>query len=122
MIDGGDCGVIGGMKIGRGNRSTRRKPDPAPFCPPQIPLDQTRARTRCPYVTYVLNTKILIFLNILNGIKIELCFKRHIYLYPPFSLCCVLGRPREEKNMKTIYHIPIFQIAKHVIPSLFSHS
>jgi hypothetical protein len=46
MIDEGDCGVIGGMKIGRGNRSTRRKPAPAPFCPPQIPLDQTRARTR----------------------------------------------------------------------------
>jgi hypothetical protein len=46
MIDEGDCGVIGGMEIGRGNRSTRRKPAPAPFCPPQIPLDQTRARTR----------------------------------------------------------------------------
>jgi hypothetical protein len=35
-----------GMKIGRGNLSTRRKPAPAPLCPPQIPLDQTRARTR----------------------------------------------------------------------------
>jgi hypothetical protein len=32
--------------IGRGNRSTRRKPAPAPLCTPQIPLDQTRARTR----------------------------------------------------------------------------
>jgi hypothetical protein len=42
----GDCGAIGGMKIGRGNRSTRRKPAPAPLCPPQIPHDQTRARTR----------------------------------------------------------------------------
>jgi hypothetical protein len=30
------------MKIGRGNRSTRRKPAPAPLCPPQIPLYQTR--------------------------------------------------------------------------------
>jgi hypothetical protein len=39
-------GAIGGMKIGRGNRSTRRKPAPAPLCPPQIPLYQTRARTR----------------------------------------------------------------------------
>jgi hypothetical protein len=29
------------MKIGRGNRSTRRK-----SAPPQIPLDQTRAQTR----------------------------------------------------------------------------
>jgi hypothetical protein len=46
MIDEGDCGAIGGMKIGRGNRSTRRKHDPAPLCPPQIPLDQTRAWTQ----------------------------------------------------------------------------
>jgi hypothetical protein len=36
----GDCddGEFGGMKIGRGNRSTRRKPAPAPLCPPQILL------------------------------------------------------------------------------------
>jgi hypothetical protein len=46
MIDDGDCGEIGVMKIGRGNRSTRRKPAPAPLCPPQIPHGQTRARTR----------------------------------------------------------------------------
>jgi hypothetical protein len=32
---------FGGMKIDRGNRSTLRKPAPAPLCPPQIPLDQT---------------------------------------------------------------------------------
>jgi hypothetical protein len=43
MTDEDDCGAIGGMKIGRGNRSTRRKPAPAPLCPPQIPYDQTRA-------------------------------------------------------------------------------
>jgi hypothetical protein len=34
-----DDGEFGGMKIGRRNRSTRRKPAPAPLCPPQIPLD-----------------------------------------------------------------------------------
>jgi hypothetical protein len=45
MIDEGDCGAISGMKISRGNRSTRRKPAPAPLCPPEIPHDQTRART-----------------------------------------------------------------------------
>jgi hypothetical protein len=33
MIDEDDCGGIGGIKIGRGNRSTRRKPAPAPLCP-----------------------------------------------------------------------------------------
>jgi hypothetical protein len=43
----GNCedGEFGGMKIGRGNRSTRIKPAPVPLCPPQIPLDQARART-----------------------------------------------------------------------------
>jgi hypothetical protein len=40
MIDEGDCGAIGGMKIGIGNRSTLRKPTPVPLCPPQIPHDQ----------------------------------------------------------------------------------
>jgi hypothetical protein len=37
----GDCedGEFGGMKIGRGNRSTRRKSAPAPLRPPQTPLD-----------------------------------------------------------------------------------
>jgi hypothetical protein len=45
MIDEGDCGAIGRMKIGRETRSTRRKPAPAPLCPPQIRHDQTRTRT-----------------------------------------------------------------------------
>jgi hypothetical protein len=39
MIGDGDCGEIGEMKIGKGNRSTRRKPAPAPLCPLQIPND-----------------------------------------------------------------------------------
>jgi hypothetical protein len=30
--------IFGGMKIGRGNRSSRRKPESAPLFPPQIPL------------------------------------------------------------------------------------
>jgi hypothetical protein len=33
-----DDGEIGGMMIGRGNRSTRRKPAPVPVCPPHNPL------------------------------------------------------------------------------------
>jgi hypothetical protein len=44
MIDNGDCGAIGGMKIGRRNRSTWRKPAPVPLCSPQIPHDQTPAQ------------------------------------------------------------------------------
>jgi hypothetical protein len=46
MIDDGDCGAVDGMKIGRGNRSTRRKLAPAPLCPPQISRDLTWARTQ----------------------------------------------------------------------------
>jgi hypothetical protein len=45
-IDDGDCGAIGGMKIGRENRSTWRKPAPVPLCAAQMPHDMTRARTR----------------------------------------------------------------------------
>jgi hypothetical protein len=32
-----DDGEIGGMMIGRGNRSTRRKPAPVLLCPPHTP-------------------------------------------------------------------------------------
>jgi hypothetical protein len=39
-----DDGEIGGM-IGRGNRSTRRKPAPEPLCPSQTP-HAARVRTR----------------------------------------------------------------------------
>jgi hypothetical protein len=45
MIDD-DCGAVGGMRIGRGNRSTRRKPALVPLCPPQILHDLTRDQTR----------------------------------------------------------------------------
>jgi hypothetical protein len=45
MIGHGDCGKIGGIKIGRGNRSTRRKLASAPLCPPQILHDKTRVWT-----------------------------------------------------------------------------
>jgi hypothetical protein len=38
-------GAIGGMKIGRGNRSTRRNPTPASLCLPQNPTWQARSRT-----------------------------------------------------------------------------
>jgi hypothetical protein len=37
MIDDDECEAVGGMRIGKGNRSTLRKPAAAPLCPPQIP-------------------------------------------------------------------------------------
>jgi hypothetical protein len=45
MIDD-NYGAVGGMRIGRANRSTRRKPAPVLLCPPQIPPDLTWDRTR----------------------------------------------------------------------------
>jgi hypothetical protein len=42
MIGDGDYEEIGGIEIGRGNRSTRIKPAPAPLFQPQIPHDWTR--------------------------------------------------------------------------------
>jgi hypothetical protein len=41
-----ECGAVGGMRIGRGNQSTRRKPAPLPLCPPQNPHDLTWDQTR----------------------------------------------------------------------------
>jgi hypothetical protein len=44
MIDD-ECGTGGGMRTGRGNRSTWRKPVPVPFCAPKIPHALTWVRT-----------------------------------------------------------------------------
>jgi hypothetical protein len=41
-----ECGAFSGMRTGRRNRSTRRKPAPMPLCPPQIPHDLVWDRTR----------------------------------------------------------------------------
>jgi hypothetical protein len=45
MMDSGDCGAIGGIKIGRENRSTRREPNRTPLCPLEIPHGQIWDRT-----------------------------------------------------------------------------
>jgi hypothetical protein len=41
-----ECGAVGGMRIGKGNRNTQRKPAPVPLCLPQIPHALTWDRTR----------------------------------------------------------------------------
>jgi hypothetical protein len=46
MVDDDEYGEVGGIRIGRGNRSTWRKPAPVPHCPPQIPYDMNWDRTR----------------------------------------------------------------------------
>jgi hypothetical protein len=42
MIDDDDCGATCGMLIGRGSRSTLRKPAPIPLCRPKIQHDLKR--------------------------------------------------------------------------------
>jgi hypothetical protein len=46
MIDDDECAAVGGMRIGRGNRNTWRRPPWIPLCSPQIPQYLTWARTR----------------------------------------------------------------------------
>jgi hypothetical protein len=43
---GDECVAAGGMRTDRGNGSSRRKPAPVPFRPPQIAHDLTWARIR----------------------------------------------------------------------------
>jgi hypothetical protein len=45
MIDY-NYGAVGGMRTGKGNRNTRRKPAPVPLFPPQISHDLSWDRTR----------------------------------------------------------------------------
>jgi hypothetical protein len=50
MIDDGDCGAIGGMKIGRGTRVLRENLSQCHFVHHKIPHDQIRARTQAAVV------------------------------------------------------------------------
>jgi hypothetical protein len=56
-----DCGAIGGMRIGRGNQSTQRKPVPVPLCPPQMPHALTWAWTKAATVGRWRLTALMIF-------------------------------------------------------------
>jgi hypothetical protein len=78
MIDD-KCGAIGGMRVGRGNRSTRTKPAPVPLCTPQIPYDLTWARTLSP------NTSC----NCIKQRKIEKK-KRFPYVYHSLEILSIL--------------------------------
>lgn len=46
MMDGDECRAIGGMRIGRENRRTRKKTIPVPPGSPQMPHELTYAETR----------------------------------------------------------------------------
>jgi hypothetical protein len=55
MIDNDECRAVGGMMIGRGNRSTRRKPAQSPLRPPQIPRDLTWDRNLSTFIITLLS-------------------------------------------------------------------
>jgi hypothetical protein len=67
MIGEGDCGAVGGMKIGRGNRSTRRKPAPAPLCPGSNP----GRRGRKPATNRLSYGAALVMLGPLSDLRLE---------------------------------------------------
>jgi hypothetical protein len=48
MIDDDECGTVGAVRIGKGNRNTRRKSAAVPLCPPEMAHDLTWSRTRPP--------------------------------------------------------------------------
>jgi hypothetical protein len=82
MIDDGDCGAIVEIKIGKGNRSTRRTPAPTPLCPPQIPHDQTRARTRTAAVgSQRLNAWTMGCLLLISVLLNRPCLRQHTRIY-----------------------------------------
>jgi hypothetical protein len=88
MIDECDCGAIGGMKIGRGNRRTWRKPAPAPLCQPQIwTLVLLRSRVECHcqtshimYWKLQLTRAVKSILNVLTYIHKYINFTRSAWL------------------------------------------
>jgi hypothetical protein len=79
--DDDDCGAIRGMRIGRGNRNTQRRPAPLSLCPPQIPHDLTRARTRAA----AMGNRWLIIIIII------IWFVRLLALRPLLAYCASLG-------------------------------
>jgi hypothetical protein len=80
-------GEFGGMMIGKGNRSTRRKPVPLPFCPPQTPtcyLDANPCRRGGKPATNRLSCDTtFIVRNVDYSVELELTFRRNIL--PRFS-------------------------------------
>jgi hypothetical protein len=80
--DDDDYGAVGGMRIGTGNRSTRRKPAPVPHCPPQIPHDLTWDRTQAAAVGSQRLTAL--FVTKLDSI-VMLFFSFHFMRLRPFD-------------------------------------
>jgi hypothetical protein len=69
------------MTIGRGNRSTERKPAAAPLFPPQIPVDQTLPPTRAAAVGGKPETNRLSYgadMKLCQDIQCPISYKRQV--------------------------------------------
>jgi hypothetical protein len=97
--DDDEYGALGGMRIGRGNRSTRRNPTPVPLCTPQILHDLTWARTRATSVannhlsygeTFIIKLLHFILFNIPSSIHTPVVSKM-LLLYVAYKKCNVGG-------------------------------
>jgi hypothetical protein len=106
----GDCGAVGGM-LGRGSRSTRRKPTPVPFCPPQIPHDLIHvsnlgswkpSTNRLSYGTALSYTYCIIVLIL----KLVVCILLRV-------LGQVQGSVQTSYNSTTIIHVQGFRLTQH---------
>jgi hypothetical protein len=83
-----ECGAVGGMRIGRGNRSTRIKPAPVPLCPPVYTLQ------------YYTPTKAYVFQPV-SSIQVSLP-KLHIHLSGPLN-CYMQRIPHPFRFHDSIY-------------------
>jgi hypothetical protein len=77
--DDDERGAVGGM-LGKGTRSSGRTSSPVPLCPPQIPHDLTRARTRAAVVGKP-STSSLSYC-IVKAIVVIIYFKLQMWFYP----------------------------------------
>jgi hypothetical protein len=115
MIGDCDCGAMGGMKIGRVNWSTRRKPAVAPLCSPQIPHHQTRPRT----LTAVMGSQRLIA-ELWCGLYFSLKSCPIIVIWNQEAM---QGDGNTYDCMKITRHSPIWTnpiVHLHLTPSVFS--
>jgi hypothetical protein len=108
MIHDEKCEAVDGIKICKGNRITRRKPEPMPLCPPQIPHDLTWYQTRAAAVR---SRRITAWVMTRPGTSIA----RVVLIQPEFQLECVILRITVKKSHS---HKDLVRIRLEIISSV----
>jgi hypothetical protein len=110
MIGDGDCGEIGRMKIGRGNRTTQRKPAPPPLCPSQIPGLNPGSRGGKP-ATNLLSYGAALESECYSLYKVSAAVCRDADKESSRTyLCLLLGRPAVESDISPALHSEVYII------------